>query len=301
MSKTIDTVSHIKNKILLATYIFRSLPMDYIQKTVANPKERQKIRNTIVFLKRDQYLLQKKTLQGQVFLYISKKGYQYITEKLLNNEDDKTLYKYKEDRSLRKNISEHSFMNFMYIWHYISTYPEQMTKAIKIYEDTNMNQCKVRTYFDNKTVIVSPDVIIYSPISASSIFQNALFIENDTGRETYKTIYQKLVEYAVLIEKGLASNKIEKLTIHFIIRTQKRVDQLFYGPNGIVKFFNAYNNTIQIKDVRARTIIQAFNNPKVKIFISAFDHNTLSNPYMFKEYKLVELLLKEKPTWNIYL
>ncbi len=300
MGKTIDTVDHLKNRVLLATYIFRSLPTEYLQKTRKEAKERQKIRNTIVYLKRDKFLAQKKALHGADFLHLTRKGYIYVIKTLLKGQDEQTLYAYKAAPSLRKSISEHNFMNFMFVWQYIVTHPEYITKAIKIYDDSNINDCKIRTFWSGKDVVVSPDLLIYTP-AESSVFQKALCIENDTGRETYRMIYQKLIEYAVLIETGMSSNKISDFTIYFIIPTKKRIQQLFYNTTGILQLFSSFNNTKQIKDVRARTIMQAFASPKVHIYISAFDQQNLSNPYTFEKYNLIELLLIEKPTWNIYL
>lgn len=300
MRKTIDSVTHIKNRILLATYIFRSLPTEYVQKTAKGGKERQKVRNTIVYLKRDDFLVQKKALHGAEFLYLTKKGYAYVIQTLLKGKDEQTLYTYKPTPSLRKSISEHNYMNFMFVWHYIATQPEDMTKTVKIYDDSNISACKISTFWAGKDIVVSPDLIIYTPEATSSVFQRALCIENDTGRETYRMIYQKLVEYAVLIEKGLTSNKISDFTIYFIIPTKKRIQQLFYNPTGILQLFSSFNNTKQVRDVRARTIMQAFSNPKVHIYISSFDHQNLSTPYTFEKYNLSELLLREKPEWNIY-
>lgn len=300
MRKTIDSVAHIKNRILLAAYIFRSLPTEYVQKTVKEGKERQKIRNTIVYLKRDNFLALKKALHGAEFLYLTKKGYVYVIQTLLKGKDEQTLYAYKAVPSLRKSISEHNFMNFMFVWYYIAAHPEHMTKTVRIYDDSNINACKITTFWAGKDIVVSPDVLIYTPESLLSVFQNALCIENDTGRETYRKIYQKLVEYAVLIEKGLANNKISDFTIYFIVPTKKRVQQLFYNKTGILQLFSSFNSTRQIKDVRARTIIQAFSNPKVHIYVSFFDNQNLSSPYTFEKYNLSELLLREKPIWSIY-
>lgn len=300
MGKTIDSVTHLKNRILLTMYIFRSLPTEYVQKTAMEGKERQRIRNTIVHLKRDGFLVQKKALHGAEFLYLTKKGYAYVIQTLLKGESEQTLYVYKPTPSLRKSISEHNFMNFMFVWHYIALHPEQITKAIKIYDDSNISACKISTFWAGKDIVVSPDLIIYTPESTSSVFQKALCVENDTGRETYRMIYQKLVEYAVLIEKGLASNKISEFTIYFIVPTKKRIQQLFYNPTGILQLFASFNNTKQVKDVRARTIIQAFLDPNVHIYLSAFDQQNLDNPYTFESYNLSQLLLREKPAWNIY-
>lgn len=301
MSNTIDSVSHLKNRILLATYIFRSLPVEYLHKTAEEANERQKVRNTLVHLKRDQYILQKKALHGAQFMYLTKRGYMYINSKILKVKDKQPLYVQKRYHTLRKSISEHSFMNFMFIWHYILTNPKQITADTKIYEDSNMNQCKIPTYYGGRDVVVAPDTVILLPDPTSSIFQKALFVENDTGRETYKQIYHKLVEYAVLAESGLAKNKLNEFTLYFIVPTKKRLQQLFYNPAGIISFFASYNNTRQVKDIRARTIVSSFSNPKITIYVSAFNPDNPKNPYVFEKYPLVELLLKEKPEWKVYL
>lgn len=300
MGKTIDSVEHLKNRVLLITYIFRSLPMEYLQKTVEEGKPRQQIRNTIVFLKRDQFVVQKKAMHGAYFLYLTKHGYDFVNKKILKVQEEQPLYVHKRYRVLRKSISEHSFMNFMFIWHYLTMFPEDITPHTKIYEDSNMNQCKLPTYYGERNIVVSPDIMILLPDTKSTIFQKALFIENDTGRETYREIYQKLVEYAVLTETGMGKNKLSEFALYFIVPTKKRLHQLFYNPTGILSFFSSYNNTKQIKDVRIRTIMKSFSNPKVKVYVSSFDDENLSEPYKFQEYLLVDLLLMLKPEWRIF-
>lgn len=300
MRKTNNSLHHIKNKILLATYIFRSLPIEDIQRTTNNTAERQKIRNSIVFLKRDAYITQKSSLRGDKFIYLTKKGYTYVHEQLLQNGESDALYQHKGYRQLKKSVSEHSFMNFIFVWHYLSTSSNTVNAALRIYEESDMNKCKVPVHFAGSNLIVSPDVIVYTPEQENSLLYNAIFIENDNGREQYKVLYHKIVEYALLVEKGMQHNKLSKVSLYFVFRSKRRINQLFYSQEGLTRFFSAFNNTSQVKDVRIRTILQALTNPKFTIFISYLDESTIATPYDFQEYHLAEMLLVKNPSWKIY-
>ncbi len=300
MAKTNTSLHHLKNKILLATYIMRSLPVEDIHKTTSEPKERQRIRNTLVFLKREGFTNQKQSLRGDRFIHLTKKGYKYVTERVLKRIDDRTQYQHKEYRLLRKTLSEHSFMSFIYLWQYISSNADTINGATQIYEASDMNKCKISVYATGTSLVISPDIIIYTPDAKNSLFYNALCVENDNGREPYKMIYEKVVEYAVLADKGLIPNRISNLTLNFIFRSKQRIKQLFYDEQGIVRIFRTYNNTKQIKDVRIRTIILALNNSNFHINVSYFDDSNIESPYEFQEYNLSEMLLKVKPEWKIY-
>jgi hypothetical protein len=300
MAKTNTALTHVKNKILLVTYIFRSLPIEDIQRTTNNPKERQRIRNYLVFLKRDGFIIQKQSLRGDRFIYLTKKGYTYVTAKILTIGEAAPLYQYKESKLLRKSVSEHSFMNFIYIWHYISEHVQDFTSKMQVYEESDMNKCKVQVNFLRTSFVVSPDVLMYTPVKNSDFEFKALFVENDNSRETYHTIYEKIIEYLVLASNRLQKNDLTEISLYFIFRSKQRIEQLFLSENGIVRFFKPYNDTKQIKDVRIKPLIQVLANPNLHLYISYFDDKNITHPYEFQHYDLLSLLLARKPEWKIY-
>src|SRR5258708_17117610 len=197
----------LKNRILLLTFIYRSLPTYYLKIIAKNDKEKEQIRLIVKNLINTKYLLEKSSTPLQfTFIHLSKKGYEYVVKEIFNG-TNKPFYQHKESRSILKPLHDHSFLNFAFLWHYHRRYPSHFESDIHIYELSHINNCKVLFSYRGKDVLISPDAIIYLPDSKKSDYRKAVFVENDTWRETYKSIYQKVVEYLTLAEAGLKRNK----------------------------------------------------------------------------------------------
>jgi hypothetical protein len=192
-------------------------------------------------------------------------------------------------------------MNFSFIWHYISTHPDLLTQNVKIYDDSNMNHCKIPFTYKNKKVILSPDILIYIPDIDNTHLRKAVIVENDTGRETYSTIHQKISEYGALIQYGREENYLSSVDIYFVFHSVKRTQQLLFSQKGIIPCFDDYNRTEKAKEVSIDIVLSAFSTSSSSIFYSPLNIHNKPQIYEFKVYPLPELLLKARPEWKHYL
>lgn len=293
MGKRITNPDHLKNKILLCTYIFRSLPVQFLKQISANSVEWKSVYSTIKNLTRDGLINKKTALHGLTFIYLSKSGYKYVSESIFESPNPKLLYSYRSDRSSKGSVGEHTFMNFVFIWNWVKNHPEMFKQGIGIYEDSNLNNCKVKFSFAGKDVVISPDILIYLRDEKNQAFRKAIFVENDTGGETYSQIYQKFVEYAALAEKGLNHNLISQAQIYFVFRSEKRLQQLV-SPNGLVKLFSYYNNSRKLKNVGIELILKAFDGQTLPLNLSIFQQFDQG-----QDLNLKDLILERRPEWKL--
>jgi hypothetical protein len=290
MGKTNNNPVHLKNRVLLSTYIFRSLPMQFFKAVATDPKEQEEIRSTVKMLIRDKLIFKKTAIHKLQFIYLSKSGHTYITKSLLN--EGSGYYSYRTDRNLRGSVGEHSFMNFAFIWNWIKQNPDLLAKNIQIFEDSDLNNCRFKFAFGGKDLVISPDVLIYLPDEANTAFKKAIFIENDTGGETYSKVYQKLIEYSLLVSRGLKQNLISSAEIYFIFHSQKRVEKLL-SDKGLVSLFNYYNSSPKAKDVSVDIILKAFDGQNLPLYFSVLNQGIAPQPVIFKD-----LLLQRRPEWK---
>lgn len=299
--QVINNSHQIKNRILLLTYIYRSLPRIYIKAIAKDNSEKEHIRWTINNLERTGYLSQK-TVQPIPFefLYLTIKGYRYVVSEILKG-NEKGYYRYKESRSLLKPILNHSFLNFAFLWHFHKENFELFSNEIQLYEDSDINHCKFTFSYRGHDVLVSPDVILYMADSKQNGLKKASFVENDTGRETYKILYQKLIEYIAFAEEGMEKQKLSEISLYFIFLSKRRMEQLFYSPNGVVRYFALYNKTSRGIEVRMRYLLQTLQSKKMQIYLSTYDTTNPGNPYQFETYDLLSYLVKKEQSWHTFL
>lgn len=291
----------LKNRILLLTYIYRSMPTIYLKTAARDEEEKKKIHWIVNNLVKQNYLLQKKTKPIEfIFIHLSQKGYNYVVKEIFKN-PDKPFYRHKESRSLLKPILNHSYLNFAYLWHFHRKNPSCFASGIRLYEDSDINNCKVLFSYKGKDVLISPDAIIYLPDTQKQDFRKAIFVENDTGRETYKTIYQKVIEYLALAEDGMDKNKLSHIDLCFVFLSKRRMSQLFTQKNGFLRYFDLYNKTNRGLEVRMRYLLQTLQSGKVQIYLSVYNHEKPQNPYSFRKYDLTKYLLEKEASWKNFL
>src|ERR1035437_9010121 len=98
----------LKERMLLLTYIYRSLPAKYIRSVCDTPKDKEAARWTINNLIKAKYVVKKTSLPlGDEYLVLTINGFRYVTEKLLHD-PKRPFYTYKESRSLLKPVYLHS-------------------------------------------------------------------------------------------------------------------------------------------------------------------------------------------------
>jgi len=291
----------LKNRILLLTYIYRSLPTIYLKTAAGDDEEKKKIHWIVNNLVKQGYVLQKKTKPVEfIFIHLSQKGYNYVVKKILKN-PEKPFYRHKESRSLLKPIFNHSFLNFAFLWHFHKKTPSFLTPNIRLYEDSDINNCKVLFSYKGKDVLISPDTIIYLPDTQKQDFRKAIFVENDTGRETYKTIYQKMIEYLALAEDGMDKNKLSSITLYFIFLSRRRMKRLFTDRDGFLRYFDLYNKTNRGLEVRMRFLLKTLQSGRFKIYLSTYNHEEPQSPYSFRKYDLTKYLLEKEAAWKNFL
>lgn len=294
MRKKITTINHLKNRIVLATYIFRSLPVWYLNTIAIDEAEKSRIKLILLDLIRYGFLKKKESIHEMQYLSLTKQGYDYLVTEVLKSPHD-PMYKYKPVRSVRQSVSEHGYMNFAYVWNYIKEHADSITNEIRIYDDSNLNHCKMPFSFAGKRAVLVPDILIHNTQGSAS---RVIFIENDTGREEYLKIFKKLVEYAAFAQNAKAENAIDTIELYFILASQKRIDQMFYSPNGIIQLFDNYNHSEKIRDVPIDVILRAFQKDNVKLYLSLLNYKNTNVLYDFQQFNLTEQLLTLNPAWK---
>ena len=289
----------LKERILLLTYIYRTLPVKFLYVIAENDEEKKHIRWIINNSLKQGYLISEASKLEDEFIRLTLKGYKYVVQELLND-PKKPFYQYKTSRSLLKPVYIHSFLNFAFMWNFHKKNRSKFTSQIQVYEDSDINNCKISFSYKGKTLLISPDVMILTPMRGGKK-KKAIFVENDTGRETYKMIYHKIIEYAALAEEGMEKNNIDMIDLYFIFLSERRLKQLFTHPKGFLRFFDLYNKTGRGVEVRMRYLLQTLKNAKLNIYLSSYNFEKQENPYVFRKYDLAALLIKKEATWNNFL
>ncbi len=289
----------LKERIVLATYIYRTLPIKFLFIVAKDVEDKTHIRWIVNNLRKQGYVISEASKLEDEFIRLSLKGYKYVVQKLLND-PKKPFYQYKTSRSLLKPVYVHSFLNFAFIWQFHKKNRSKFSSQIQVYEDSDINNCKINFSYKGKAMLISPDVMILTPLRGADK-KKAIFVENDTGRETYRMIYHKLVEYTALAEEGRQKNNIEAIELYFIFLSERRLKQLFTHPKGFLRFFELYNKTGRGLEVRMRHLLQTLKSGQLTIYLSAYNFEQQDNPYVFRKYDLAELLVKKEATWKNFL
>ncbi len=170
MSYPINNSRHLKNKILLSIYVFRSLPSQYIETITAYDSEvKEKVRLIILNLIQGKVLKKSSADNGTIYLRLTSKGYQYVSTQLLP-QVSKPLYTFRRDRGVNHTISDHHYYNFVFVWDWIGKNASLLNKNIQIYDDSNLNNCFVSFPHDNKKIVISPDILIFQPDATNTSF-----------------------------------------------------------------------------------------------------------------------------------
>jgi hypothetical protein len=298
MRKPIVEPTHLKNRILVAIYVFRSLPVYYFEDIQGNTEEKNSIKYIINNLVQGGFIKKKPSLRKRIqFLLLTKKGYDFITTHIFQNKDN-PFYLYRTDRLARFTDSDHRFMNFVYLWEWIKNNTPLLSAGIKIYEDSNRNNCKLSFSFGSDSVVLYPDVLILIPDSArGSEFFKAIIVENDTGLETSGTLFRKIVEYCAYALHGRKQGFISDAEVIFTLHSKERSKRLL---ENLVSHAKNYNATLKVKDVRAVHLLEAFGETGIKIQFSVLD-TVAKNLYSFLPYDFRKELLKQNPSWQYLL
>lgn len=298
MRKPASNPNHFKNRILASIYVFRSLPTLYIE-TITSYESNLKEETRLLIKNLIENNVVKKSVadNGSVYLRLTNKGYQYVSTKLLPQKNN-PLYSFRRDRGVNHVISDHHYYNFVFVWDWISKNPALLNNNIQIYDDSNINKCVFSFSHESKKLVISPDILIFQPDDTNSTFRKALFVENDAGGETYRRLYEKFVEYGLLLESGVKQNAISQATIYFVFHSQTRARQLLFGEKSILQFFDYANSTKKVKRVPIDVLLRAY--AKNTVYYASYDRNSLPNPLSFSEYPIAQLLLDRRKEWGIY-
>lgn len=300
MKKPITNPNHLINKIILTTYIFRSIPTQYFESISSHTKD--SLHNTQIAINGmidNKFLNIHTEDQGDRFIRLTSKGYQRAIS-LLPQLSNTQLYTFRTDRSTNLQSAKHPYYNFAYVWWWIDKNSSALQNDIQIYDDSNLNYCKLSFTFGGKKIVIAPDVLIYERDHSNSVFRHAHFIENDAGGETYKRLFHKLIQYALLATHGFGQNAISKADLTFVFHSEKRMQQMLFGKEGILSFFDYTNTSPRLKNIPIELIFDAFGKNKFPIFCSYYHRRTLEKPFDFQKFDLIKLLLERRPEWNIY-
>ena len=297
-------------------YIFRSLPYLYLELTAkGDPKEREHVYDTIRYLERQGLLAKKQAMHSLYFLHLTKKGYTYVTTNLFKRFDMRafprtlrpkdSFYTYRTDRSLKGTVSEHQYMHFSFIWEWITQHPHLLIGDLEVYEDSNVNHCQLTIRYGGKDIRISPDVLILSPHhkDTTGYYKRAVIVENDTGGETYKTLFGKFLQYAVLIN-NLQNALITAGEVYFIFHSKERAEQFFTSEQkGMMQFIknNYYFSGGNIKDLPINELLNAYYQSPFQVYYGIFNKDDKHNPHTFTRYNLGEHILKARPELKIFI
>jgi hypothetical protein len=297
MRKKITDIRHLKNRILLLVYIFRCLPSSYFE-TFVSQKEKQKARFCINNLIQQEYLKKKKAFLAYIsFLYLTKKGYEYVVIQVLKISSGKGFYTYRTDRISATGDSDHRFMNFLFLQEWITKNHHLINQSIQMYEDSDINKCKIAFSYGNKRILLVPDVLILLPDEKNYAERKAIFVENDTGGEAHKRIYQKLIEYGLFAMYGMKQNNISKMDLYFIFQSTQRTEYLMGEKGTLGRYVEQFNATEKLKDIHIFEIINAFTNPHIHIYYSAIQE-VGNTTYSFLPYDFKNVILTANPSWG---
>ncbi len=292
----------------MLVYIFRSLPAGYIDFYFDSKEKKQKVWKVLYKLTENGYL-KKNSEYGLTFLYLTKKGHIFVTAHIFTSQNTVPFYHYRTDRMERASTSIHHFMNFVFIWEWIMRNPQFISKDIKIFEDSDRNNCKLKYRYNGRDLLLYPDVLILYPDESKKDYQKAIIIENDTRKETYKPLFQKLIDYATFIERGADHLNISEIELYFIFSSKKRINTFLFSSKGALQMLKPYNITEKYRSgVAAQTILTAYEKPNINVFYSPFDRKRPKNSYDFKQYNFTkeiiafdESLSTKKIGWKTYL
>src|SRR5271169_5048962 len=100
MRKPTNNPSLLKDKILVAIYIFRSLPDIYIETINSNNKdEKEKVRLMLKNLIQIGIIKKSSADNGTIYLRLTSKGYHHVSTQLIP-QIRKPLYTYRRDRGV---------------------------------------------------------------------------------------------------------------------------------------------------------------------------------------------------------
>ncbi|MGH7203115.1 MAG: hypothetical protein ACREHC_01585 [Candidatus Levyibacteriota bacterium] len=301
MRKPIHDPLHVKNRILVVIYVFRSLPAYYFEDIQVSTKEKNSIKYIINNLMQGGFIKKKPSLRKRIqFLLLTKKGHKFVATHIFQNKE-KQFYLYRTDRLARFTDSDHRFMNFVYLWEWIAKNTALLNTGLKIFEDSNRNYCKLNFAFGSDSVVLYPDVLILLPdATRGSEFFKALIVENDTGLETSGTLFRKIVEYSAYAIKGRKQGFISEAELIFTLHSKERSKRLL--PN-LVPHAKNYNSTQKVKDVRAVHLLEAFGEEGIKLQFSVLDtvEKTKHDLYTTLSYDFRKELLKKNPSWQYLL
>lgn len=299
MRKPNDDPKHIKNKMLICIFVFRSLPLQYIEKISSSSSEfKERVRHIIVNLIEDKIITKTAADNGMFYLRLTGKGYEYSAHRLLPQEKN-PFYTFRRDRSLRNPITDHNYYNFVFVWDWTSKNTSLLSRNIQIYDDSNLNHSRVIFPYNGRNVVISPDVLIFLPDTQNNSFKRAIFVENDAGGETYHRIYTKIIEYAVMVNAGLDHNSISGSELYFVFNTEIRAKQMLLGKQNILRFFDFNNSSAKTKNISIDVILRSFQ--KMPLYYAFYNKKNLINPLQFEKYDLTGLLLERHKEWEIYL
>lgn len=278
-----------KDKILYILFTLRAISRHDIL-IEFDTEERKKVRVAINDFKRFKYIHEKVTINGHRLLYITKKGYEYIVNTVLKTKNPQ--YKYNSNRSRRSPLYAHHYMNFKFVWDYVhANWDLILQKDISIFTDQDIVNCKLKTDYEGKPLIIRPDVLVNIPKAKNRT--DVVLVENDTARENPVTIYRKFLQYALFLLDTKRYVHIDKVTLHFIFTSKQRMENLFEGD--VISNRFKLDNKLDKWIVDMKDVVKAFKSEDFKLFISHFKK---SKPV---EIDFLDTLKNTKYSWKHYL
>jgi hypothetical protein len=154
-----------------------------------------------------------------------------------------------KDRDRRMTISHHMFLNMRFVWEFLDDNLDIIkNKDIKIYTDTDVNNCKLRFKYQGYDLEFRPDVLIKVRSKYDKTNKKLIMVENDTGTENTIQIYRKFVRYGFYLDKThILKDKLKEdiyfpdVKLYFMCTSKQRLHNIFIKGN-LAKYFKMVNS-----------------------------------------------------------
>ncbi len=161
------------------------------------------------------------TYPEEKFIYLTKKGYSRITQKI------NASYIYRDWSKGPKRTETifrlHHYQTFRFILEYLNC--NEIPESILTDYDKN---CSIGVKIGSHTYFAYPDCLIRpASTSSSDNYYNLIALESDTGIEEVKRLFDKLLRYLIIASKSFDRENIEQIKIYFSFNSEARMKSVF--------------------------------------------------------------------------
>ena len=231
-----------RKTILILLLTLKVVPLRWVYglRKIMNFKQ-QKLINLVQNLVADGLAEIKETYQDERFIFLTSKGYSRASEIIPPN------YSYsfwsKGANRTETIFRHHHYITFKFLIEYLSELDNNVD-TISVDYDKN---CKIGVKLGSHTYYVYPDLLI-RPTPSENIVNNTLVaVESDTGFETIKKLFDKLLRYLILTNRDFDGDSIAVLKIYFVFNSLNRRDNVFGNEQNTGYLYPLFDQSTRTK------------------------------------------------------